>query len=99
MEPVRNERAVDSAFADSLYFAGTAFSRALEKLAAECWKPSGLTPSQGNFLLHLIDNDHSFSYFISSDLRVNPSSVTRLADKLQEKGLVIRFTENHWTYL
>jgi DNA-binding MarR family transcriptional regulator len=99
MEPVRKERAVDSAFADSLYFAGGAFTRALEKVAADCWKPSGLTPSQGNLLLHLIDNFSSFSYFISSDLRVNPSSVSRLADQLQAKGLIDRFTENHWTYL
>ena len=61
--------------------------------------PSGLTPSQGNLLLHLIDNCYAFSYFISSDLRVNPSSVTRLADQLEEKGLVSRYTHSRWTYL
>jgi DNA-binding MarR family transcriptional regulator len=99
MEPVRKERAIDSAFADSLYFAGGAFSRAVEKLAGECWKPSGLTPSQGNLLLHLLDNAHSFSVFISSDLRVNPSTVTRLADQLEAKGLVSRITYRRWTYL
>jgi MarR family transcriptional regulator, organic hydroperoxide resistance regulator len=99
MEPVRTERAVDSAFANSLYFAGSAFARAVDKLAAECWKPSGLTPSQGTLLLHLIDNYEAFSYFISSDLRVNPSSITRLADQLQTRGLIERFTEDHWTWL
>jgi|HubBroStandDraft_2_1064218.scaffolds.fasta_scaffold20648_3 DNA-binding MarR family transcriptional regulator len=99
MKPVRKERAIDSAFANSLYFAGGAFSRAVERLAAACWKPSGLTPSQGNLLLHLIDNMHSFSYFISSDLRVNPSSVTRLADQLEAKGLIDRTSYRRWTYL
>lgn len=99
MEPVRKERAVDSVFADSLYFAGGAFSRAVDKLAGKCWKPSGLTPSQGILLLHLIDNIHSFSCFISTDLRVNPSSVTRLADQLEAKGLITRMTYHHWTYL
>jgi DNA-binding MarR family transcriptional regulator len=99
MEPVRKERAIDSAFANSLYFAGGAFSRAIEKLAKECWIPSGLTPSQGNLLLHLIDNYYAFSCFISSDLRVNPSSVTRLADQLEEKGLIDRTSYHHWTYL
>ncbi len=99
MEPVRKERAIDSAFAHSLYFAGGAFSRAVEKLAKECWMPSGLTPSQGNLLLHLIDNYYAFSCFISSDLRVNPSSVTRLADQLEAKDLVERWTYKHWSYL
>jgi MarR family transcriptional regulator, organic hydroperoxide resistance regulator len=99
MGPVRKEKAIDSVFANSLYFASGAFSRAVEKLAAECWKPSGLTPSQGNLLLLLIDNVHSFSVFISSDLRVNPSSVTRLADQLEAKGLIARISNRHWTYL
>jgi DNA-binding MarR family transcriptional regulator len=99
MEPVRKERAIDSAFAYSLYFASGAFSRAVEKLAKECWIASGLTPSQGILLLHLIDNYYAFSCFISSDLRVNPSSVTRLADQLEAKGLVERWTYNHWAYL
>ena len=99
MGPVRKERAIDSAFANSLYFASSAFSRAVERLAAECWKPSGLSPAQGNLLLHLVDNIYSFSYFISSDLRVNPSTVTRLADQLEAKGLIDRNSSHHWTYL
>jgi DNA-binding MarR family transcriptional regulator len=99
MEPVRKEKAIDSAFATSLYFAGGAFARAIGKLATNCWAPSGLPPSQGSLLLHLIDNDYAFSYFISSDLRVNPSAITRLTDQLQAKGYVERFTEDHWTYI
>ena len=99
MEPVRKERAVDSVFANSLYFAGGAFSRAVEKLAGECWKLSGLTPSQGYLLLLLIDNSHAYSCYISKELRVNPSTVTRLADQLQAKGLISRIIYRGWTYL
>ena len=97
--PVKKEKAVDSAFADSLYFASGAFTRAVEKLANECWSPSGLTPSQGTLLLHLIYNDYAFPHFISSDLRVNPSSVTRLADQLEAKELIERLTYKRLTYL
>jgi DNA-binding MarR family transcriptional regulator len=99
MRPVKKERASDSVFADSLYFASGALTRAVEKLATECWKQSELTPSQGNLLLHLIDNSYSFPCYISSDLRENPSSVTRLADQLEAKGLIYRWTKGHRSYL
>ncbi len=99
MEPVRKERAVDSVFANSLYFAGGAFSRAVEKLAGECWKPSGVSPSQGYLLLLLIDNSHAYSCFISRELRVNPSTVTRLANQLEAKGFISRIIYRGWTYL
>ncbi|HEV2353253.1 MAG TPA: MarR family transcriptional regulator [Puia sp.] len=96
---MRNEKAVSSEFAGSLYFAAGALARAVGKLAADCWRPSGLPPSQAIMLLHVIGNCFAFSYFISGDLQVNPSSVTRLADALVAKGYVERFTEDHCTYL
>jgi MarR family transcriptional regulator, organic hydroperoxide resistance regulator len=99
MKPVKKEKAVDSVFAESLYFASGAFARAVEKLATECWKNSKLTPSQGILLLHLVDNSYSFPAHISSDLRVNPSTVTRLADQLVAKGLVYRLTRGSLSYL
>ena len=99
MKPVKKEKAVDSVFAGSLYFASGAFGRAVEKLATECWKNSGLSPSQGSLLLHLILHTDSFPCYISSDLRVNPSTVTRLADQLEAKGLVYRMPSGHWNYL
>jgi DNA-binding MarR family transcriptional regulator len=99
MKPVKKEKAVDSVFAESLYFASSAFGRAVEQLATECWKNSELSPSQGNLLLHLIDNAYSFPSYISSDLRVNPSTVTRLADQLESKGLIYRWTKGHLSYL
>jgi DNA-binding MarR family transcriptional regulator len=99
MKPVKKEKAVESVFAESLYFASSTFGRAVEKLATECWKNSELSPSQGNLLLHLIDNAYSFPCYISSDLRVNPSTVTRLADQLESKGLIYRWTKGHLSYL
>jgi DNA-binding MarR family transcriptional regulator len=99
MKPVKKEKAVDSVFAESLYFASGAFGRAVEKLATECWKKSGLSPSQGNLLLHLILDTYPFPCYISSDLHVNPSTVTRLADQLEAKDLVYRMPSGHWNYL
>jgi DNA-binding MarR family transcriptional regulator len=99
MKPVKKEKAVDSAFAESLYFSSGAFARAVEKLAVACWKNSELTPSQGNLLLHVMNTPYSYPYYISSDLRVNPSTVSRLAEQLKAKGLVYRIQSGHWNYL
>ncbi|HTR31264.1 MAG TPA: MarR family transcriptional regulator [Puia sp.] len=99
MDPVRKERATESTFANSLYFAGGAFQREIEKLAVQCWRPSGLTPSQGILLLHVIDNPDAFPTIICADFRVNASSVTRLADQLEAKGLIQRITYHHLCYL
>jgi hypothetical protein len=52
MKPVKKEKAVDSVFAESLYFASGAFGRAIGRLATACWKNSELTPSQGILVLH-----------------------------------------------
>jgi hypothetical protein len=44
MEPVR-KKAIDSFFSNSLYFSTGVLAREVEKLAVECWKPTGLSPS------------------------------------------------------
>jgi DNA-binding MarR family transcriptional regulator len=98
MGPVKTKRATDSPFSYSLFFASDAFARNVERLAAECWKPSGLTPRQGSLLLHILNTFYAFGHFISADLRLYPSSVSRLADQLEKKGLIIRSSSDHLTY-
>jgi DNA-binding MarR family transcriptional regulator len=99
MEPVKIEKAVESVYASSLYFASGAFTRQVEKLAKEIWKPSGLPPAQAHLLLHVIDNYNAFPYFIAGQLQLSVSAITRLAEKLEKKGLVLRITESRWTYI
>jgi DNA-binding MarR family transcriptional regulator len=99
MEPVKIEKATESDYASSLYFASGALARQVEKLAKEIWKPSGLPPAQGHLLLHVIDNYYAFPYFIAGQLRLSMSTITRLAEKLEKKELVLRITENRWTYI
>ena len=101
MESVKmRSKATGNFYANSLYFASGVLARQIDKLATEVWKPSGLPPSQGYMLLHILyDSNYSFPYFISRRLLLSPSAVTQLVDKLEKKELVVRFTEEHWTLI
>jgi MarR family transcriptional regulator, organic hydroperoxide resistance regulator len=92
MEKVAMIKAVDAPFKGSLYFNAGALARAVEKLAIECWKPTGLSPSQGHILYYLIHwGDVTGSTVIARNLLLDPSTVTRLLEKLEKKALVYRF--------
>jgi DNA-binding MarR family transcriptional regulator len=100
MEPIMTRlKAIDTVFANSLYFASSLLARQVDKLAREVWKPSGLPPAQGYLLLHILKDHLSFPYFLSRRLLLSPGAVTRLIDKLEKKEVVYRYTEKHWTYI
>lgn len=93
MEAVTKIKAVDSPFSDSLFFAAGALSREVEKLALECWKPTGLSPSLGQVLYYLLNYAQvTGPMVIAQNLFLSPSTVTRLLEKLEKKGLILRFT-------
>ena len=93
MEAVKKIKAVESPFADSLFFAAGALAREIEKLALECWKPTGLSPSLAQVLYFLINYvEITGPMVVAQNLFLNPSTVTRLLEKLEKKGLVLRFT-------
>jgi DNA-binding MarR family transcriptional regulator len=93
MEAVNKVKAVDSPFSDSLFFAAGALSREIEKLALECWKPTGLSPSLGQVMYYLLHYAQvTGPMVIAQNLFLSPSTVTRLLEKLEKKGLVHRFT-------
>ena len=93
-------KAIDTVFANSLYFASSLLARQVDKLAREVWKPSGLPPAQGYLLLHIRrDRSCSFPYCISRRLLLSPGAVTHLVNELEKKELVYRYTEKHWTYI
>jgi len=101
MEPVKTRlKAIDSVYANSLYFASSLLGRQVDKLATEVWKPSGLPPAQGYLLLHIL-NDHYYPFpnVISNRLLLSPSAITHLVEKLAKKELVWRYYESNWTYI
>lgn len=90
-------KACDSRYSQCLYFASSALSRKVEKMAAECWAPVGLSPSHGYLLMIVIEEPGVQPSFLVEQLQLTPSTITRLIEKLEEKKLVIRSTEGKIT--
>lgn len=90
-------KSCDSRYSKCLYFASSALSRKVEKLANECWQPAGLSPSHGYLLMIAIEEPGVHPSFLVEQLQLTPSTITRLVEKLEEKQLVIRTTEGKIT--
>jgi len=93
------QKATESPHYYSLYFASGVLARQIEKMAKETWKPSGLHPSHAHLLRLILDGSASFSTscptFLSKDLLLSPSTITRLLEKLEKKELITRFSYEH----
>ena len=94
MKPMR-KKAVDSLCSECLYVTSGALARKVEKLAIEVWKPAGLPPSHAYLLLLVIHSDICYPSWISQDLMLSPSTVTRLMEKLEKMDLISRTPYEH----
>ena len=86
-----------SKYAQCLYFSSNALARKVEKLAQESWKPVGLSPSHGYLLMAVVDDPGVQPGKLAKELQLQPSTITRLIEKLEEKKLVVRITEGKTT--
>ena len=83
----KSEKAVDNLFASSLYFSASALARAAEDLAAECFRPTGLSPSLAN-VVYLMTTSNTSVFtpsYLAKSLLLSPSTMTRLLDQLEKK--------------
>lgn len=89
MQP-ESEKAVDNAFASSLYFSSSALARETERLAEECFKPIGLSPSQAAIIVLLLLSQSSIAgpSYLAKSLLLSPSTMTRLLRRLEGKGFI-----------
>ncbi|TCJ18840.1 MarR family transcriptional regulator [Flaviaesturariibacter flavus] len=90
-------KASNSKFAQCLYFMSGALARKVEKLAADSWKPVGLSPSHAYLLLAVLETPGIQPGALASQLQLQPSTITRLMQKLEEKKLIVRTTEGKLT--
>jgi DNA-binding MarR family transcriptional regulator len=86
-----------SKYAQCLYFTTNALARKIEKLAMESWKPVGLSPSHAYLLLAVIEEPGIQPTGLVDQLQLQPSTITRLIQKLESKKLVVRTTEGKIT--
>lgn len=86
-----------SKYAQCLYFASAALARKIEKMATESWKKVGLSPSHAYLLIAVLDEPGIQPTALAEHLQLQPSTITRLIEKLEEKKLVVRTTEGRLT--
>lgn len=87
----------DSKYSQCLYFTSAALARKVEKLAAENWKKVDLAPSHAYLLMALLEEPGAQPSALAGELHLQPSTITRLIEKLEEKKLAVRTTEGKIT--
>ena len=89
----------ESKYSQCLYFSSGALARKVEKLAQESWKPVGLSPSHAYLLMVVIDDPGVQPGSLAKELQLQPSTITRLIEKLEEKKLASRTVEGKVTHV
>ena len=80
----------ENCYSGCLYFSSNVLARQIGKMADDAFSPLGLSPSYA-FLLMLANAKPGIQpKELSAQLQLTPSTVTRLLEKLEYKGLVER---------
>lgn len=90
-------KTTESKYRQCLYFTANALARKIEKLAQESWSRVGLSPSHAYLLMLVIEEPGIQPGSIAEHLQLQPSTITRLIEKLEEKKLLVRTTEGKIT--
>ena len=73
-----------------LYFTANALSRVMTRMADEAFATTGLSPSHAFVLMSVNDSPGIQPGELSRQMQLTPSTVTRLVEKLEGRGLVER---------
>ncbi len=87
----------DSKYCKCLYFTANALARKIEKLAKESWSKVNLSPSHAYLLMMAIEEPGIQPSALADHLQLQPSTISRLVEKLETGKLVVRTTEGKIT--
>jgi MarR family transcriptional regulator, organic hydroperoxide resistance regulator len=87
----------DSKYCKCLYFTANSLARKIDKLAQESWSKVDLSPSHAYLLMMVLEEPGIQPGLLADHLQLQPSTVTRLIEKLEEKKLLVRTTEGKTT--
>lgn len=87
----------ESKFCQCLYFTANSLARKVEKLAQESWSKVELPPSHAYLLMLVIEEPGIQPSGLADHLQLQPSTITRLIEKLEDKKLVVRTAEGKVT--
>lgn len=82
-----------------LYFTSARLSRILTNIAEEEFKTTGLFPSQALALMIINKNPGISQNYLSKELEIKQSTISRFIDKLEHKQLVKRKASGKKSYL
>lgn len=84
---------------DNLFFLASAFSRKLSREADEVFASVGLSSSHALLLLLIKHNPNIQPSQLARELHLKPSTITRLVQKLERRGLVGKQSEGRATVI
>ncbi len=87
----------ESKFCQCLYFTANSLARKVEKLAQESWSKVDLPPSHAYLLMLVIEEPGIQPSGLADQLQLQPSTITRLIEKLEDRKLLVRTTEGKVT--
>ena len=80
----------NSKYCTCLYHSANAFARVMTKMADEAFAPTGLSTSYAFLLMTVNDSPGIQPKTISRQMQLTPSTVTRLIEKMEYRGLLER---------
>lgn len=80
----------DKYLSKCLYFTSNALARKLGRLADEAFAPLGLSPSYAFLILLVHENPGITPSALGEQLNLDPSTITRLADKMIARSLIVK---------
>ncbi|MDX1618552.1 MAG: MarR family transcriptional regulator [Balneolaceae bacterium] len=80
----------ESKYSSCLYYSSNALSRVLTKMADEAFQAVGLSPSYAFLLMTVNERPGIQPSEISRELELTPSTVTRLVEKMENRGFLKR---------
>ena len=80
-----------------LYYSANALSRRMTRIAEEEFAPTGLAPSLGFVVMTVNKKPGITAGEIADTMQLQPSTVTRFVDKLEENGFLTRQTDGKFT--
>ena len=80
----------DSKYCGCLYFSANALARCITRIAEEEFAETGLSPSYAFLVMSINASPGIQPRELSSEMQLTPSTITRLIEKLEYKGLVER---------
>ncbi|MBK9760627.1 MAG: MarR family transcriptional regulator [Flavobacteriales bacterium] len=82
-----------SSYCNCLYHAANAMARSISRIADEEFAEADISPTQGFIVMTVVKRPGIRAGDIAKEMQLTPSTITRMLDKLEERGLISRSSE------